>query len=190
MQSSSYIKIPRDRIGVLIGSNGYVKEKLEKMLSIQLQIDSDTGNVTITNTQDAISILRTKEVIYAIGRGFSPDHAFLLLEDDAMVFQVIDLREILGDSHSDLNRIKGRIIGKNGKTRNIIEETTTSKISVYGHTVSLIGDIDSVEIAREAIFMLIKGKQHQTVYKFLHRKRRVLKRKEMEIWETPTELDT
>jgi ribosomal RNA assembly protein len=103
---------------------------------------------------------------------------------------VIDLREIIGDSYADLNRIKGRIIGKNGKTRNIIEETTTVKLSIYGHTVSLIGDIDSVEVAREAIFMLIKGRQHQTVYQYLHRKRRMLKRKEMEIWETKPELDT
>lgn len=184
MESSAYIKIPKDRIGVLIGSNGYVKERVEERLSIRLQIESETGTVTITNTQDPSSILRAKEVVNAIGRGFSPERAFLLLEDDATVFQVIDLREMIGDSYSDLNRIKGRIIGKNGKTRSKIEEATNTKVSIYGHTVSLIGDIDQVEVAREAIFMLIKGRQHQTVYRFLHRKRSMLKRKEMEIWET------
>ncbi len=96
---------------------------------------------------------------------------------------VIDLRDIVGRSQSDIKRLKGRIIGKEGKTRRIIEELTDASVSVHGHTISIIGDMDQAEVAREAIQMLIKGSQHRTVYGFLHKKRRELKKKRLELWE-------
>lgn len=187
--ASTYIKIPRDRIGALIGPNGSVKEGLEERLSVKLRIDSETGDITITlnpTVQDPSLLLRAKELVNAIGKGFSPERAFQLLEEDALL-EVIDLREIVGRSQSDIQRLKGRVIGKDGKTRRIIEELTDASISVYGHAVSIIGNVDQAEAAREAIQMLIRGSQHSTVYRFLHRKRRELKKKKLELWEPPHE---
>jgi len=185
--ASAYIKIPRDRIGALIGPNGCVKENIEKRLSVELQIDSETGDIVITlnpTEQDPSLLFRSKEVITAIGRGFSPERAFRLLKDDEATLKVIDLREIVGRSPSDIKRLKGRVIGKEGKTRRIIEELTDASISVYGHTISIIGNMDQAEAAGEAVQMLMRGSQHSTVYRFLHKKRRELKKKRMELWET------
>jgi len=187
-RASAFVKVPRERIGALIGPDGRVKASIEKELSVELQIDSQTGDIQITlmpNAQDPTVLFRAKEVISAIGRGFSPEHAFRLLEDDEAVLEVIDLRETVGKSQSDMKRLKGRIIGKEGKTRRIIEELTEATVSVYGHTVSIIGNIDQADAAKEAIRMLIRGSLHRTVYRFLHRKRRELKKKKMELWETP-----
>jgi ribosomal RNA assembly protein len=75
----------------------------------------------------------------------------------------------------------------NGKTRGIIEELTDANVAVYGHTVSLIGTFEQIEVAREAIRMLVRGSMHSTVYRFLHRKRRELKKKRLELWEKPSE---
>jgi rRNA processing protein Krr1/Pno1 len=52
---------------------------------------------------------------------------------------IIDLRLIFGRSESDIKRIKGRIIGTEGKTRKLIEELTEADVVVYGHTVGIIG---------------------------------------------------
>ena len=185
--ASVYIKIPRDRIGALIGPNGRIKENIEKRLSVELQIDSETGGVVITlnlTAQDPSLLFRSKEVIAGIGRGFSPESAFRLLMDDEVTLKVIDLREVVGRSPSDIKRIKGRVIGREGKTRRIIEELTEASISVYGHTISIVGNIEQAEAAREAIQMLMRGSQHSTVYRFLHKKRRELKKKKLELWET------
>jgi ribosomal RNA assembly protein len=103
------------------------------------------------------------------------------------MLDVIDLRTVFGRSETDIKRVKGRIIGMNGKTRNIIEELTDTNVAVYGHTVSIIGTIEEAEVAREAVQMLVKGSLHATVYRFLHRKRRELKKKMLEIWEKPPE---
>jgi len=51
--------------------------------------------------------------------------------------------------------------------------------------VGIIGTLEQVQIAREAIEMLIKGSMHGTVYRFLHRKRREFKKKKLELWEKP-----
>ncbi len=186
-KASTYVKIPQERVGALIGPNGQVKESLEKKLSVELWIDSETGGVRITlspTAQDPSRLFRAKEVVTAIGRGFSPERVFVLLEDDEAMFEVIDLREVVGRSRSDMRRLKGRIIGKAGKTRSLIEELTDAYISVYGHTISIIGNTDQAEVAREAVRMLLRGSQHRTVYQFLHKKRRELKKKKMELWET------
>ncbi len=184
--ASAFVKVPRERIGALVGPDGRVKASIEKKLSVRLRIDSQTGDIQITlmpTAQDPTVLFRAKEVVTAIGRGFSPENAFRLLKDDETMLEVIDLRETVGRSLSDMKRLKGRVIGKEGKTRRIIEELTEADICVYGHTISIVGEIDQVAIAKEAVRMLIRGSLHGTVYRFLHRKRRELKKKKMELWE-------
>ena len=186
VSASAFVKIPRERIGALVGPNGRVKEVIEKKLLVGLEVDSETGDIKIVltpTTQDPSLLFRAKEVITAIGRGFSPERAFRLIEDDEVVLEVIDLREIVGKSQSDMKRLKGRIIGKEGKTRRIIEELTEASVSLFGHTISIIGDMEQAGVAKEAIQMFLRGSQHRTVYRFLHRKRRELKKKKMELWE-------
>ncbi len=187
---NTFIKIPAERVGVLIGPEGTTKKNIEGKLSVGLQIDSQSGDVTITLAEEATDpslLFKAKDVVTALGRGFSPEHAFRLIRDEEAMLDVIDLRTVFGRSETDIKRVKGRIIGMNGKTRNIIEELTGTNVAVYGHTVSVIGTIEEAEVAREAVQMLVKGSLHATVYRFLHRKRRELKKKMLEIWEKPPE---
>jgi len=188
--ANTFTKITKDRIGALIGPEGEVKEAIEKELGVELKVDSETGDVEITlkpEAKDPSMLFRAREVVTAIGRGFSPDRAFRLLRDEDAALEIIDLRELFGRSLSDLQRIKGRIIGEGGKTRRIIEELTEADVSVHGHTVSIIANMDQMEVAREAIQMLLRGSLHSTVYRFLNRKRRDLKKKKLELWEKPGE---
>jgi len=181
-----FVKIPRERIGVLIGPNGETKREIEENLNVRLEVNSGSGDVTINlneNSNDPFQLFRARDIVLAIGRGFSPQRAFRLLRNEDDMLTIIDLREIFGKNKSDIKRVKGRIIGKDGKTRRIIEESTETYISVYGHTVSIIGGVEESRIAREAIDMLIRGSQHATVYRFLQRKRHELKKRELELWE-------
>ncbi|RJS85678.1 RNA-processing protein [Candidatus Bathyarchaeota archaeon] len=181
-----FVKIPRERIGVLIGPDGETKREIEKNLNVRLEVDSGSGDVTINlneNSNDLFQLFRARDIVLAVGRGFSPQRAFRLLRNEDDMLTIIDLREIFGKNKSDIKRVKGRIIGRDGKTRRIIEESTETFISVYGHTVSIIGGIEESRIAKEAIEMLIRGSQHATVYRFLQRKRRELKKRDLELWE-------
>jgi ribosomal RNA assembly protein len=189
-RASSFLRIPKERVGVLIGPEGKVKKSIEERLSVELQIESEDGGITVTmneKAEDPSLLFRAKDVITAIGRGFSPEHAFRLIRNEEAILDVMDLRTIFGRSESDIKRIKGRIIGMEGKTRMIIEELTDTDVAVYGHTVSIIGNIEEAQAAREAIQMLINGSMHSAVYRFLHKKRRELKKKKLELWEKPME---
>jgi ribosomal RNA assembly protein len=189
-RANTFVRIPKERVGVVIGPDGRTKKKIEEKLSVELEIDSDAGDVHISVTENATdpsTLFRAKDVVTALGRGFSPEHAFRLVRDEDVLMELIDLRGVFGKSEADLKRVKGRIIGMNGKTRRIVEELTDANVAVYGHTVGIIGTLEQVQVAREAIEMLVKGSMHSTVYRFLHRKRRELKKKMLEIWEKPPE---
>jgi len=189
-RANTFVRIPKERVGVVIGPDGTTKKNIEEKLSVELEIDSDAGDVHISvseNATDPSTLFRAKDVVTALGRGFSPEHAFRLVRDEDVLMELIDLRAAFGKSEADLKRVKGRIIGLNGKTRRIIEELTDANVAVYGHTVGVIGTLEQVQVAREAIEMLVRGSMHSTVYRFLHRKRRELKKNMFEIWEKPPE---
>jgi ribosomal RNA assembly protein len=187
---NAFVKIPKERVGVLVGPDGRVKQNIEEKLKVELQVDSEGGDVKVLiteKTEDPSLLFRAKDVVTAIGRGFSPEQAFRLIRDENAIFDVIDLRIIFGRSESDISRVKGRIIGMNGKTRRIIEELTDANVVVYGHTVGIIGTFEQADAARNAVQMLIDGSQHHAVYKFLANKRRELKKQMLELWEKPDE---
>ena len=179
--------VPKDRVGVLIGPDGGVKKRIETELQVDIAIDSSVGSVKIVEKSGAgaINILKAKEVVTAIAHGFSPEKSFKLFDEDRII-DVIDLRQIFGRNESQTSRIKGRIIGREGKSRRLIEEALGVSVSVYGHTVSLIGGFETAGIAREALQMLIDGKQHASVFKFLRVKQAELKKKsKTELWQKP-----
>ncbi len=166
-------RITRERIGVLIGKKGMTKREIEEKTKTTILVDSEEGMVSIEG-EEAGGFLRAVEVVKAIARGFSPERAFTLLEDEDLYLELIELSDI-ADSPGKLERIRGRIIGRDGKSRSQIEDLTNTEISVYGKTVAIIGMIEQVKVAREAIEMLINGVSHESVYAFLDRKKRELK---------------
>ncbi|HUK27324.1 MAG TPA: KH domain-containing protein [Candidatus Acidoferrales bacterium] len=188
MSARISITIPLERIGVLIGKEGETKAKVEDSFKVQLLIQSQYGAIEIVPRQDSedpTTVLRARDVVSAIGRGFSPERALQLIDDD-IVLDIIDLRETFGKNERDIARLKGRVIGREGKIRRLIEEMTDAKVSVYGHTISMLGEYETVTAAREAIELLLKGKQHSTVYKLLRKiKSESKKRETLELWEKP-----
>ncbi len=185
---SAFVRIPKERVGVLVGPEGKVKRHIEEKLGVELQVESEGGGVTLLLAESAVDpslLLRAKDVVTAIGRGFSPEVAFRLIRDEDAVLDVVDLRLIFGRSESDISRIKGRIIGMDGKTRRLIEELSEANVVVYGHTVGIIGSFEQADVARNAVQMLINGSQHHNVYKFLQKKRSEMKKQMLELWEKP-----
>ncbi|MHA1321863.1 MAG: KH domain-containing protein [Candidatus Helarchaeota archaeon] len=184
MIAEEHIKIPIARLAVVIGKNGETKMKIGKLTQTSIEIDSQEGIVHIINKPDAknpLAVWKARDIIKAIGRGFSPERALSLLDDEAYL-EILDLTSYLGRNEKVIKRIKGRIIGEAGKTRRVIEDTTETMISVYGNTVSIIGPLKQLRISKKAILMLIEGASHGTVYQFLYRKRRELKKEHTNLW--------
>lgn len=167
MDTETFLRIPKIRVGALIGKNGKTKAQLEKELDCTLKIDKE-GGVEI-KCKDALAVLKSRNIVTAIGRGFSPENALLLL-DDAYLIHIINLQDILGKNERTMERFKARIIGTQGKIRERIEEATDTKIAIFGKTVSIIGKRDDIQVARQAIGMILEGAMHQTVFTILAKK--------------------
>ncbi len=171
-QSSFSVNIPRERVGVLIGEKGSVKAGIESRLGVKLSVDSRDGTVIIDLAKpvreggDPVSLFKARDIVTAIGRGFSPERAFKLFED-GVILSVIDLSEYVGRNPNNLNRVRARLIGTGGKTRRIISENCHVEISIYGDTVSIIGEYRDVQAAEEAILALVKGSPHGAVYRMV-----------------------
>jgi ribosomal RNA assembly protein len=179
------MKIPKDRIGAIIGKGGKVKLQIEKKCGVEIEIDSESGDVMISGNKpvEQMEAFRAVEVITAISRGFSPERAYRLFENEEIMFQQMDLHDYAGKSPNALERIKGRIIGEGGKARRMIEELSGAYVSVYGHMVGFIGNFKEVKLATDAIVLLAKGSMHKSVYNMLQDSRRRDKMDRMRLWE-------
>ncbi len=177
------ILIPLDRVGVLIGKKGEVKARVEEACKVSLLVDGRSGEVTLrSESVEEGDPFRAGNVVEAIGRGFSPQRALKLL-DPGMALEVLDLRDYAGKSEKNLARIRGRIIGFEGKSRKVIEELTKCHVSVYGKTVAIIGEAAELRLAKEAIQSLAEGSQHRSVYNKLQKARTKRKMERILLWE-------
>jgi len=171
------LKIPKERVAVLIGKNGEVKNRLEEKGKVSLEIDSKEGDVFIEG--ESIDVFVMVSIVKAIGRGFNPDVAETLFNENNS-FEFVDIQDYVGKSKKDQMRLKGRVIGQEGKARKYIEGFTETKMSVYGKTVGIIGQIERVAMAKQAVEMLLEGSPHGNVYKWLENKKRELIKRELE----------
>ncbi|WOF17186.1 RNA-processing protein [Methanoplanus sp. FWC-SCC4] len=174
------IKVNQNRIAVIIGKGGKTKRQIEKKTETKLTIESEEGLITIEG-EDAINVMKTGEIIKALNRGFSPERAYTLLEDEDIMLDIIDLSAYC-NSTKQMERIRGRIIGKEGKSREQIENMTGAEISVYGKTVAIIGEIDQVKNAAKAIEMIIEGLPHESVFSYLDKKKKEAKTNMLEYY--------
>lgn len=190
MSFEKSVLIPLDRIGALIGKSGKVKSKIEKICSVKIMVDSETGEIMVSGVGNIEEMLPFKavEIVMAIGRGFSPEKAMRLLQGENAL-HVIDLREFAGKSSSNIERIKGRIIGEGGRVRQNIEELSGANISVYGRTVSIIGEGKQLKNAVDAISALSSGSMHGAVYNGLQEARRREKLDRLQLWENGNVFD-
>jgi ribosomal RNA assembly protein len=156
------VNIPEERKGVLIGRDGSVRAGLERQSRTRIRI---TEGVVIEG-KDPLMVMRAAEVVKAVGRGFSPGSAMLLLGEEYEL-RVVSLQ---GESDKAVKRLMARVIGRKGATRRILEHDTNCLLSVYGKTVAIIGRSEEIPRAEEAVEELLKGRSHSYVYAKLRKK--------------------
>lgn len=170
------VRVPVRRVGALIGPHGQVKAEIEARSGVRVDVESESGDVSFHDEKafNPLLALKVREVVRAVGRGFSPDHAFRLFQDDTYL-DVLDLQEYVGKQPKHVTRVRGRIIGSGGRTRRTIELSTGCDLAIDGDTVAILGGAEEVPLARSAVEMIIDGAPHSAVYSFLERKRRELR---------------
>lgn len=151
------LKIPEERVAILIGKSGATKALIEKKTKTrihageEIEIDGDWETET-----------KAGDIVKAIGRGFSPGKALRLVSPEVQL-DVISLK----GSPNTIKRLLARVIGTQGKSRKSIERLTGAYIAVYGKTISIIGNQKQAMNARSAVEMILSGRTHSHVWRQL-----------------------
>ncbi len=151
-----FIKIPKIRVGVVIGKNGETKKELEELTDSKIYVDGE-GEIEISNKNaNVVTFYKLENVIKAIGRGFNPEKAKLLL-DEYYTLSIINLHELGINTERGAHNRKARVIGAQGSIRGYLEKQLDCFISVQGKTISIIGRLSNIRICHEALMRIING---------------------------------
>lgn len=157
-----FIAIPRERMDDF----DKLKKKLEEITGVEIEVSRDEKNTIKIEDEDSLNVVCCSQVVHAFGRGFDVEDALNLLDDDYKL-EIVSIQEHSGKSKQRLVILRGRLIGTKGKTKAAIEDAAGVKLAVYGKTVSIIGRWDRVQVARQAVEMILRGSKHNSVYRFL-----------------------
>jgi len=142
------------------------KKKLERKLKVKIEIQ---GKKIIIEGKEEDEYL-AYHVLDAINLKFDIDIALLILEED-YVFEKIQIK-----SHTrrrNLKEVRARIIGKKGKTKQLIEELSECHLSLHKNTLGIIGPAENIRNCIQALKKLIQGSKQSSVYSYLERQRKV-----------------
>lgn len=137
------------------------RKKLEEKLGVEI---SQRGREIFIEGEGDLKYIARK-VLEAIDFGFSFSDALLLSEEEDTKFEVLNLKKYT--NARDMEKIRGLIIGKNGKALDTLERLTGCSIEVRNNRVGIIGFEERVAIAREGIRQLTQGRKHSNVYKYI-----------------------
>ncbi|KAF7691474.1 Pre-rRNA-processing protein PNO1 [Cucumispora dikerogammari] len=134
-------------------------------IDVRLSLTTLTIDLRITAEQDPISLQRGLQFLRAVLFGFKiGDCARVLIDEIQLIkFHLKDMRKM---NDNTLSRAIGRIVGRSGATKKIIEDCINCKLIIGDHII-LMGTNKEVEMAKESIRRLVSGKSVGAVQKNL-----------------------
>lgn len=138
------------------------KEELEKKLDVKIEIRGKT----VTIVGNAFNEYEANLVLEAIEFGF-PIKKALSLKGEEIIFRKIPLKEFT--RRKNLKEVRGRIIGREGKTKRTIEEISGCEVILKDNVVGILGPAENIEEATTALQNLIRGSKQSNVYRFLEK---------------------
>jgi len=141
------------------------KELIERELEVSI---TNKGKLIFIDGAGEDEYIGLK-ILEAINLGFSAEKA-LQLKDAEVILHVLNIKDIT--KRNDLERVRARIIGSEGKTLSTLETLTDCYVSLRNNQVGIIGNVEAIESAIIGVRCLIQGSKQANVYtKLEHQKK-------------------
>jgi len=142
-------------------------EKLFRITKNRVKLEN-TLEVKITNRGREVSVQGKPEneyiaekVIDALNFGF-PFAAAISIKNEENVFEFLNIKD--HTKVKDLKRVRGRIIGKEGRTLKTISNISDCYLERRENEIGIIGPTENIEHAQNAIISIIKGSKQTNAY--------------------------
>jgi len=150
---------------ILISSPEKIKKALPK-IKAKLDIHTDLKRESITINGEEFQEATAEKIIQALDFGFELEDAMLLLKDD-WDLEYVNIKE--HTHRKNLEEIRSRVIGTEGKAKGTIETLTDSRIVIHNNQVGMIADADHMSYLIQGIISLIQGAKHGNVFAYIER---------------------
>jgi ribosomal RNA assembly protein len=137
------------------------KKELEDKLKVRISVKGT--EVTISGKEEIDEYFASR-VFQAMDYKFLVEDALLLKNED------YDIKIVYIKDHTrrhDFDIIRGRIIGTKGKTLKVLSDLTGCEVAVKDNEVAILGPVERINEAVEAVISLIKGSKQGNVYAHL-----------------------
>ena len=139
------------------------QKQIEHKIGLSLQI----AGKKVAYEGSALQEYETGLVLNAIAFGFSAKKALQLLEPD-MGFKILHMKDFT--RRKDMEEVRARVIGKEGKTKRTIENITNCTLVIHDdNEIGIIGLLEDIDHAVVGIGNLIRGTKEANAYAFLER---------------------
>ncbi|KAJ3273260.1 pre-rRNA-processing protein pno1 [Terramyces sp. JEL0728] len=165
--TSRRIPIPPHRLTPLKKDWLKIYTPLVEHLKLQIRMNLKKKSIdlkTSDETEDIGAIQKAADFIKAYNLGFDINDAISLLRLDDLYIDTFEIKDVKTLSGDNLSRAIGRIVGKDGKTKFTIENTSRTRIVVADTKIHILGSFQNIKIARDAIVHLILGSSPGKVY--------------------------
>lgn len=140
------------------------KKKLEQELNIKIFNRGKELKIEGSPEEEYLA----EKIIDAINFGFKISDALSIKKEDNE-FEILNIKNYT--KNKKLERIKARLIGKNGKCLSTLRNLSESFIEIKDNNVGIISPPENLENITNAIIQIIQGAKQSYAYKGLEKNR-------------------
>ncbi len=131
---------------------------------IKIKINYNLRRVSITGKE--LNEFLAEQMLIAVDFGFNVEDA-LLLKNENFVLEFVNIKDYA--RRKNLEEIRGRVIGRQGKAKMTIEELSGGVLAINNNQIGVIVDSEHLDAVIQGLISLIKGAKHSNVFSYLEK---------------------
>lgn len=161
------LPVPEGKVGMLKREWLKIYTPVVQLGKLQIRFNHKTKHVelrTCPSTVDLAYLERSMTYIQAVLEGFKPEDAVTIMKFKDVFTESFHIQDIRKLKSSHLSRAIGRIIGRDGRIKESIENFSKCKFILKDEKISLIGCDENIKIAKDAIGRLVQGSEPTSIF--------------------------
>jgi RNA-binding protein PNO1 len=157
--------IPNNRTTPLKKQWPSIVNPIVQNLFLNIRYNPANRCVEIRGSESQSQLLqKAEDFVKAFSYGFEIQDAIVLLRLDDMFIDSFEVKDVKSLNRDHLSRAIGRLAGKGGRTKAVIENTSKTRVVIADTKIHILGAFKNIRIAKDAIVCLIQGSTPGKVY--------------------------